>query len=163
MSFKKNPTPTFGNIPGGEEYCEEVIQDHLKHTANILREQLAPCQSPIERMLGVHLFIEAHGGIRLRIKPQAELDIDGHRYVADFLIGIGLLKSRLVVECDGHEFHERTKEQAAHDRSRDRAMLAAGYTVMRFTGTEIHADVLRCFNEIINFICSDAGDGKNGR
>lgn len=45
----------------------------------------------------------------------------------------------LVVECDGHEFHERTKEQAARDRSRDRRLQSAGYTVFRFTGAEIYS------------------------
>lgn len=49
-----------------------------------------------------------------------------------------------VVECDGHEFHERTKEQAARDRARDRALLAMGVPTIRFTGSEIHADPMRC-------------------
>lgn len=39
-----------------------------------------------------------------------------------------------VIECDGHEFHERTKRQAARDRSRDRAIQAFGYRIFRFTG-----------------------------
>jgi len=55
---------------------------------------------------------------------------------------------RLAVECDGHDFHERTKEQAARDRSRDRALQTGGYTVMRFTGSEIHRDPLKCVLEV---------------
>ena len=51
---------------------------------------------------------------------------------------------RLAVECDGHDFHERTKEQAARDRSRDRELQDAGVTIYRFTGSEIHNDPIGC-------------------
>lgn len=44
----------------------------------------------------------------------------------------------VVIECDGHAYHERTKEQAAHDKQRDRYMQCAGFTVLRFTGSEIY-------------------------
>jgi len=57
----------------------------------------------------------------------------------------------LAVECDGHDFHERTKEQAARDRSRDRALQAAGYTVMRFTGSELYRDPMKCVREVLDW------------
>jgi very-short-patch-repair endonuclease len=50
----------------------------------------------------------------------------------------------LIVECDGHDFHERTKEQAARDRSRDRVCVLNGIRVFRFTGSEIWNDPLGC-------------------
>ncbi len=46
----------------------------------------------------------------------------------------------IVIEVDGHEFHERTKEQAQRDKSRDRALTGAGYRVLRFTGSEVFRD-----------------------
>jgi hypothetical protein len=55
---------------------------------------------------------------------------------------------KVVVECDGHEFHERTKEQARADKSRDRELTAMGYTVLHFTGSEIHADPWKCAREV---------------
>jgi very-short-patch-repair endonuclease len=55
---------------------------------------------------------------------------------------------RIAIECDGHEFHERTKEQAEHDRSRDRALQADGWSVMRFTGRELHRDARKCAAEV---------------
>jgi very-short-patch-repair endonuclease len=55
---------------------------------------------------------------------------------------------KLIVECDGHEFHERTKEQAARDRSRDRALTAFGYEVFRFTGSELWRDPLGCARQV---------------
>ena len=57
----------------------------------------------------------------------------------------------LAVECDGHEFHERTKAQAARDRARDRALLLRGVPSMRFTGAEIWADAYACVTQIDRF------------
>jgi len=71
-------------------------------------------------------------------------------YRVDFLITVvlaGKVIGRLAVECDGLAFHERTKEQAARDRSRDRALTLAGYKVIRFTGSEIYRDVMRCVHD----------------
>ena len=56
--------------------------------------------------------------------------------------------ARVVVECDGHEFHERTKEQAKRDRSRDRALQNQGLMVLRFTGAELHANTGACLMEV---------------
>lgn len=47
-------------------------------------------------------------------------------------------RGRLLVECDGHDYHDRTKEQASRDRERDRRLTSGGYTVFRFTGSDIH-------------------------
>lgn len=55
----------------------------------------------------------------------------------------------LVVECDGHDFHERTKEQAAKDRRRDRELGLQGYKVFRFTGSEIWRDPIKCATDVI--------------
>jgi very-short-patch-repair endonuclease len=55
---------------------------------------------------------------------------------------------KLVVECDGHDYHERTKEQAASDRSRDRQLNASGYDVFRFTGSELWRDPWGCAEQV---------------
>lgn len=59
---------------------------------------------------------------------------------------------RVVIECDGHDYHERTKEQARKDRGRDRAFQQAGWLVARFTGSEIYADAERCAREALNML-----------
>jgi very-short-patch-repair endonuclease len=73
----------------------------------------------------------------------------------DFLIGVtipGETKIKwLVIECDGHDYHERTKEQAARDRSRDRALQSRGYTMFRFTGSEIFRDPVRCAEQVLRW------------
>lgn len=56
---------------------------------------------------------------------------------------------QLIVECDGHDFHERTKEQAARDRERDRSFQLQGIEVFRFTGSELWKDPLGCSDQVI--------------
>lgn len=85
------------------------------------------------------------------IAPQAQ--VGGAR--VDFLI---VHKNRdervlkIVVECDGHDFHERTKEQAERDRSRDRQFQAEGFKVFRFTGSEIFRRATACAEEVADLI-----------
>jgi hypothetical protein len=64
---------------------------------------------------------------------------------------------RLDVEVDGHDFHERTKEQASRDRSRDREALIAGWDVVRFTGSDVYRDARRCVLDIMDLIGSKVG------
>jgi very-short-patch-repair endonuclease len=71
-------------------------------------------------------------------------------YIVDFLFEVsygGKIRT-VIVECDGHDFHERTKEQARKDRARDRFFILRGWTVLRFTGSEIVADPARCIEEL---------------
>lgn len=58
----------------------------------------------------------------------------------------------VVVECDGHDFHERTKAQAARDRARDRYFASRDFHVLRFTGSEIHNDPVACAQAVITHI-----------
>ncbi|MBN1255995.1 MAG: DUF559 domain-containing protein [Deltaproteobacteria bacterium] len=70
--------------------------------------------------------------------------------------------ARLVVEVDGHEFHDRTKHQASRDRKRDRELMFNGYPTIRFTGTDVFNDPMLCaedinlqVNELANTILQD--------
>lgn len=57
-------------------------------------------------------------------------------------------RAKVIVECDGHAWHEKTKEQAAKDKRRDRFLLSQGWPVMRFTGSEIYADAAGCAEQV---------------
>lgn len=63
--------------------------------------------------------------------------------------GAGGVRVKIAVELDGHDFHEKTKEQARKDKSRDRALVAAGWTVLRFTGSEVYAGPDLVLDEIV--------------
>lgn len=105
---------------------------------------------PIERLLALN------DPRTLIVEPQAQLD--GWR--VDFLCHaweFGRLSGkpqwrRLIIECDGHDYHERTKEQAARDRSRDREFQLRGYSVLRFTGSELHRDPLGCVTQVAEWV-----------
>lgn len=58
----------------------------------------------------------------------------------------------MIVECDGHDFHERTKEQAKRDKERDRNLQSLGFPVYRYTGSEIFADVFKASAEIVQVL-----------
>ena len=55
---------------------------------------------------------------------------------------------KLVVEVDGHEFHEETKEQVRHDKQRDRNLMMMGYKSVHFAGSEVYKNVQKCTQEI---------------
>lgn len=80
------------------------------------------------------------------ITPQAE--VAGYR--VDFLLWFarGRELRGIAVECDGHDFHEKTKDQAARDKKRDREINVAGFPVIRFTGSEIFRDPVGCAEQI---------------
>jgi very-short-patch-repair endonuclease len=129
------------------------------------------CDSPIEVMLGIALCLElgANNYYECYLSeesheiPNETLPIydplyldrpDTHiipqakwqNYRIDFVIK--RVDRLLFVECDGHDFHERTPEQAERDRSRDRDIQAAGIPVLRFTGREIYRDAGACAGEV---------------
>lgn len=70
----------------------------------------------------------------------SEISLEDGRFVA------------LIVECDGHDFHERTKEQARRDREKDRRLQRIGYPVMRFTGQEIYESASKCMREALTLL-----------
>ncbi len=66
-------------------------------------------------------------------------------------------KIKIAIECDGHDFHEKTKEQAQRDKEKDRILQSNGWLVARFTGSEIFKkDVADLIFEIDRMVaCKD--------
>ena len=92
--------------------------------------------------------------------PHLAVDISWHCYqeapVGPYRLDFALVgDSGLVcVECDGHDYHERTAAQAEHDRKRDRWLQRRGWHVMRFTGREIVRSAGACLDEIRDLLSS---------
>lgn len=72
--------------------------------------------------------------------------------LAVFIPGLDHRRPIVVVECDGHQFHERTPEQASKDRRRVRALQRLGIPVYPFTGTDVVRSSEESVQEIIEFI-----------
>lgn len=146
-------------VEGVSARFEELFYDNARH-----------CESPIEELLLAALYLDhdihefdvvfmgdlcpSDGFVRgetIYIYQQARVG----EYRTDFLIHdcscpLDVKDPRwMVVECDGHNFHEKTKEQARRDKKRDRYFQSIGYKVLRFTGSEIYADAEACANEIL--------------
>jgi len=106
----------------------------------------------------------------LIIEPQAQLG----EYRVDFLLtyqegipdfdhkeklkdgteipGVKDVIAHLIIECDGHDFHDRSKEQASRDRERDRELKKLGYEVFRYTGSDIWKNPLACATEAVEVL-----------
>ena len=79
---------------------------------------------------------------------QLPVTVGKHRYRIDFAIVAHDGRPWLACEVDGFAFHS-SKDQIVYDRQRERALTAAGWTVLRFTGTEVHKDAEACALEVI--------------
>jgi very-short-patch-repair endonuclease len=62
----------------------------------------------------------------------------------------------MLLEADGHNFHDRSKKQASRDRARDRELKKLGYEVFRYTGSDIWNDPLACATEAISVMTQTA-------
>ncbi|MDI6743253.1 MAG: hypothetical protein QMD11_11015 [Smithella sp.] len=111
------------------------------------------CESPIEKILYLCLWENIRDIMRrlktdnITVLPQHEFTLDGNDYRADFFIYDDDRLVQVVLECDGHNFHEKTKEQARRDKKRDRLFQRHGYKTQHFTGQEIYQDPFRCAEE----------------
>lgn len=150
-------------------FQEGPVDDLLLSLGSVL-EQMG---SPIEEMFAGALVILTLGNAEeVRVLPEYDsfqlgggpeiLTIWPQKQIGDYRVDFYIEKlslcdqqaSKVVVECDGHEFHERTKEQAQKDKERDRVLQACGYPVFRFTGSEIWADPFKCAKTVLDFLDS---------
>jgi Protein of unknown function (DUF559) len=161
--------------------------NELSDQVSKLRNFLHLCESPAEQILVValhHYFTDAIINSHFQ-RMQATMDKDrdcagiftaifelqkpikafGSNYRADLFayvtrIWIGEKSpgwGELIIEVDGHDFHERTKQQASKDKQPDRHMILQGFKVMRFTGSEVYNDPIRCAEEICFQLEHEAG------
>jgi very-short-patch-repair endonuclease len=146
----------FGDTP---KVAIEAMHAHLFPEKSLC----AVCESPIEKLLFQEFnklapFKKDVKGVvsrlgTLEIRPQFEVG----RYRLDFAVQSDCRSSVIAVEVDGHDFHERTKEQATRDKSRDRELVARGWQVLRFTGSEVFRDAQKCMSEILALAQSRIG------
>jgi very-short-patch-repair endonuclease len=72
--------------------------------------------------------------------------------LAVFVLGLDHRRPIVVGECDGHQFHERSREQASKDRRRLRILQRLGIPVLPFTGTDVVRGSEAVAEEIAEFI-----------
>lgn len=104
------------------------------------------------------------------LEQQPELVIGGQIFHSDFAVRIneplwnkaidaGLMTlPKLLVELDGHTFHERTVEQVQRRDRRDRAFQQDGWRVFHFSYTEFTTKPDVCVDEVFDVAASAAVD-----
>ncbi len=166
-----------GKNIGKMDVTEKEMEEYFEfpeEKPNTRIEELLKCESPIERLLLLSLFENIAPSLYLLcnrepfhefsfdIKQQAVIPMGGvNKYRCDFLLSVSFFDSRsdvkitqidCVIECDGHDFHEKTKEQVAKEKKRDRDLISMGYDVIHFSGSEIWNDADSCSVYVCDFI-----------
>lgn len=93
----------------------------------------------------------------LKIIPQKRFNFDGKTFIADFSFekyfpGKDHSEILCIVELDGHDFHNRTKDQVCRDKKRDRAFLNNNIFTFRFSGSEVFKKCESCISEMESFL-----------
>lgn len=128
---------------------------------------LSECDSPIEKILLYALMQESDSlWLGLEYRPQQVIKFDGKRYIADILFEQDIYCTekpyKVVIECDGHEFHEATKEQVEKRNNRDMDLKMQGYDVLHYSGSQIFKNPKKCAREITKYIILKAREKAHG-
>ena len=71
----------------------------------------------------------------------------------------------VLIELDGHDFHEKTKEQVIYRNKRDRILEKYGF-VYHISGSEIYNNISDCIFDLDEYLTERAieiiNGGKNG-
>lgn len=171
--FKKISFDEFEKVYSNVKEPRDILCDNVLHDFNCevknyeisLIDSMTDCESPIEQMLAMEF--ERIRLIHSRnfnpyidivdVLKQETIECGKNKYRVDFLIPVNYLNQggvMYVVECDGHEFHQKTKEQVERDNERIRDLQKNGYEVIRFSGAEIYHKSYECALEVLRIIIS---------
>ena len=137
-------------------------------------------QSPIEHLFWIAVHALCHANYvdvncEAKYSKTGELELDAGIYITtqakignysvDFVLDqIGIMPdhmtTKIVVELDGHDFHDKDKKQRAYEKSRDRFLVKKGYKVLHFTGSEVFSDPFKVAHEALDMLSAFCGSGK---
>ena len=145
---------------------DECITANVSNFELRLLYSLIDCESPIEQSLsmGFEIYIYNPYIKDLTVIKQKDIIANGKKYRADFLIVVnykrknGVEPKLFVIECDGYEWHQKSKQQVEKDNIRTRDLQKSGYEVIKFSGTEIYHRCDDCVKEIISIIIEKGGE-----
>lgn len=138
--------------------------------------------SPIEDLFYIAMHVMGEASY-VEVNPEPEFDekkgewklgygIHVHtqykigKYRVDFLVSStdGPQPNQVIVELDGHDFHDKDKHQRAYEKARDRYLTRCGYRILHYTGSEIVADPFKAAHEVLSVLgglALDEYDSKN--
>jgi very-short-patch-repair endonuclease len=142
-------------------YLEKAMGNNLFNLKEL--SEFIKKYTPIEQMFYLTWIIYKNQSnylknTKLRICPQCEVKVLENKYKVDFLFPFYWIQDKLVplknpviVECDGYDSHS-SKEQRNYDTKRENDLKMAGYSVIRFTGSQIYNDPYKCVIQTAKFI-----------
>lgn len=164
-----------------DEKILEILHASAENSFNFMPDYfLEACESPIERLFAFAVWSRgvwtgradmccpyqelnwvADGAAKIGglFKIHCAPQVDVGPYRVDFLFARGRYKepvSLIAAECDGHDFHEKTKDQVSRDKARDRELMARGIRVFRFSGSDIWRDAGGCVDQILSVLEKEA-------
>lgn len=181
FSFEKRSTfglcvDEFENLPTRAKEIYFYAMEKTVHQNNIIVHLITnppfagseDCQSPIEKILYVACKIVfcirnselKDGELGIFILPQVDIETDSKKYRADFSFVLEKeegISPEVIVECDGHEFHQKTKTQVEHDNQREYDIKKMGYDILRFSGSQIYNNPFKCANDIFDYLIAKDG------
>ena len=129
-------------------YRSMFIAEEYNRTSSILDQADNEIESPIEKIAYLQIqSLRRHYGIfNFIVRWQQKIE----KYRVDFYITYH--DKRIVVECDGHDFHEKTKYQASRDKERDRDLQKQGSIVLRYSGSDIINNPSKISDDIFDIL-----------
>jgi very-short-patch-repair endonuclease len=117
-------------------------------------------QSPIEQIFitAFELYMQFLNKEYIFLFSQKEIFTNEKRYIVDFFfesdqyVNLFETNKKIIIECDGYNFHQKTKEQIKHDNEREYDLKMAGYEIIRFSGSQIYNEPFKCAEDTYNYI-----------
>ena len=151
------------SCPKGRRLTRRLVRSVSKGTSAGFIYGRQHCESPVEEiLLAAAAWSVGVAGWQIPLICPATMPVPTYYdvvivpqhpigcYRVDF--AIYARQMRLVVEVDGHEWHEKTKEQASKDKRRDRDLQQEGWAVFHFTGSDVWRDPFGCCDVINRYI-----------
>lgn len=139
------------------------VLEQARRRQDAYHDLAAQCESPIEQLLLAPLMFISPLCLAPRYGGPADLPHEARLHVqhkiAGYRVDFGYIVQphrepipiKIAIECDGHEFHA-SKEQRGDDAARGNILAGCGYTLLRFTGSQIHADPEACAQAVADTV-----------
>lgn len=144
---------------------EAGLPDIVANYRARLHAALGHCESPIEKLMGAALYFEFcmdhdvsrfhPGGFTVEqaismLPSWADTFVFPQCWIGssrvDFLVAATSASQPIcyAIECDGHDFHQKTRPQVDRDNRRDLALDKLGVRTLRFSGSAIVSNPRYC-------------------
>ena len=183
---KNNGNSIPDNVSKFVKRCADIVANNARHNyISNSQYRLKSCESPIEQlfisafMVLVKINYFKHEQISVTRDTWVNYGISVYqqhqigKYRVDFLIThssgefIDLINlstfpdnkhKKVIVELDGHEFHDKDERQRRYEKQRDRFFACRGYHVFHFTGSEVVKNPFNVAAECLAYLTSEPED-----